>query len=54
MWIFAANRYLALLALLEERSDEAEHLLARLARGRDEVAGEEIVGPVPHTRVVKR
>jgi predicted ATPase/class 3 adenylate cyclase len=42
MWIFVANRYLALLALLEGRPDEAENLLARLARGRDEVAGEEI------------
>jgi predicted ATPase/class 3 adenylate cyclase len=42
MWIFVANRYLALLALLNGRPDEAEHLLAQLAGGRDEVAGEEI------------
>jgi predicted ATPase/class 3 adenylate cyclase len=42
MWIFAANRYRALLALLQERPDEAEDLLAQLAHGRDEVAGEEI------------
>jgi predicted ATPase/tRNA A-37 threonylcarbamoyl transferase component Bud32 len=39
-WIFIARRYLARLALLEGRTDEAEHLLAVLSRGRlDEIVG---------------
>jgi tetratricopeptide (TPR) repeat protein len=42
-WIFAGRRYLALLALLEGRIDEAEGVLADLSdEQRDEIAGEEV------------
>jgi len=42
LWIFVARRYLAQLALLEGRTDEAERLLVSLFSGRrDEIAGEE-------------
>ena len=43
MWIFVARRYLAELALVEERTDEAERLLVSLFSGRrEEIPGEEV------------